>query len=105
MERYSHQDQLSGLECLDVRRSCPPDKHAVVLETLAALATETMAGRDRSRLNSVVPGQQQGSEAAIIAEPGWISETEMQSRGRGWAASGGQRWARGRGRGNRSNPY
>ena len=54
----------------------------MVLVTLAALATETMAGRDRSRLNSVVPGQQQGSEAAIIAEPWWISGTERQSRGR-----------------------
>ena len=56
------------------------------------------------RINSIIPGQPQASAPAVVSVPGWISGTEAgrADRGRGGR---GQRWNRGRGRGNRSYPY
>ena len=58
----------------------------------------------RRRINSIIPGQLQSTAPAALSVPGWITGTEAgrADRGRGGR---GQRWNRGRGRGNRSYPY
>ena len=55
----------------------------------------------RRRINSIIPGQSHATTPAAVSVPGWISGTEVgrSDRGRGGR---GQRWNRGRGRGNRS---
>ena len=78
---------------------------ARVLEAQANLATEGQTPCSRRRVNSVVPGPATGPEPVMVSEPGWISGTERYPRGRGSAASSGQRWNRGRGHGKRSYPF
>ena len=77
----------------------------------AAIVTQGRGPTGRRRLNSIVPVPQPTvHHPATVREPGWISGTENTNShggfGRGGRGSGrGQRWIRGRGRGNRSYPY
>ena len=56
------------------------------LEAQANLATEGQTPCNRRRVNSVVPGPTSGPEQVSVAEPVWISGTELPTRGRGSAA-------------------
>ena len=77
----------------------------------AAIVVQGRGLTGRQRLNSIVLVPQPTiHHPATVREPGWISGTENSNNrggfGRGGRGGGrGQRWIRGRGRGNRSNPY
>ena len=72
----------------------------------AAIVVQGRGPTGRKRLHCIVPVPQPTiHHPANVREPGWISGTE-NSNNRGGRGSGrGQRWIRGRGRGNRSYPY
>ena len=78
---------------------------AGVIEAQANLAADGPTPSGRRRVNSVVPGPATGPEPVMVSEPAWISATERYPRGRGSAASCGQRWNRGRGRGKQFYPF
>ena len=72
----------------------------------AAIVAQGRGPTGRRRLNSIVPVPQPTvHHPATVREPGWISGTENTNSRGGFGRGRGQRWIRGRGRGNRSYPY
>ena len=79
---------------------------ASLVQNQAEVAVQGKSTAGRRRINSIVPCHQMVATPAVPQAPGWISGTESPGGGgRGRGFNNGQRWSRGRGRGNRSYPY
>ena len=80
---------------------------ASLVQNQAELAVQGRPVQSRRRIDSIVTGQQLVPAPALLQVPGWISGTEShkKSGGFGQGFRRGQRWNRGRGRGNRTYPY
>ena len=77
-----------------------------LVQNQVELAVQGKPTAGRRRINSIVPCHQVVATPAVPQAPGWISGTESPGGGgRGRGFNNGQRWSRGRGRGNRSYPY
>ena len=80
---------------------------ASLVQNQAELAVQGRPVQSRRSIDSIVTGQQLVPAPALLQVPGWISATEShkESGGFGRGFRRGQRWNRGRGRGNRTYPY
>ena len=81
---------------------------ASLVHNQAELVVQGSPTSGRRRIDSIVTGQRLVPLPAVPQVPGWISGTESRGGGfgrGGWGLGRGQRWNRGRCRGNRTYPY
>ena len=82
---------------------------ASLVQNQAELEVQGKPATGRRRIDSIITSRMPGAMPAVLQVPGWISGTENVGGGFGRGGNRrfgrGQRWNRGRGRGNCNYPY